>query len=90
MNGQKEALTKATSLNPLIRIVQLSLLVIWKLQGYLNSLSLIANPSLLPLDNIALKIRSSSGIRSAATTGYGYYRISQVPLESTSSCCDAR
>jgi len=44
-------------------VAQLSLQLIWNLHSYLNSFSLIANPSLLPLSDIALKIRSSSDLK---------------------------
>jgi len=44
-------------------VAQLLLLLIWNLHGYLNSFSLIANPSLLPLGDIALKIRSSLDLK---------------------------
>jgi len=46
-----------------MQIAQLSLLLIWNLHGCLNSFSLIANPSLLPLDDIVLKKRSLSDLK---------------------------
>jgi len=46
-----------------MQVAQLSLLLFWNLHSYLNSFSGIANPSLLPLDDIVLKTRSSADVK---------------------------
>ena len=63
LNGEQAPLQAIIKIHMFWILTKLSLLLIWNLLGYLNSFSLIANPSLLPLGDIARKIQSLSDLK---------------------------